>query len=284
MEKFESLASKLVKNAYIKTGLENLISRENLFQLLLETKNIPLVGYNEQTVTYILDTLAAMDSNNFHSNCGVGEREGRIFSPLVSRRNFALAHGIGRSGDIIEVQPKAAGSSLMYTLTNHLVHHALKIAGLTEISKAIVVPMATGMTLALCLLTLKKNRADALYVVWPRIDQKSCFKCILTANCVPLVVENAINNDGSMSTNVSEIDRLLQLHGDKILCVLATTSCFAPRQPDNVEAIGRLCKSYNVPQIINNAYGLQCESICKSINRACRVGRVDAGTHYYLLL
>lgn len=41
-----------------------------------------------------------MDSNNFAGNCGVGEREGRIFSRIVSDKNFALAHGIGRSGDV----------------------------------------------------------------------------------------------------------------------------------------------------------------------------------------
>jgi O-phospho-L-seryl-tRNASec:L-selenocysteinyl-tRNA synthase len=39
-----------------------------------------------------------MDSNNFNGNCGVGEREGRIYSNLVSNRHYGFAHGIGRSG------------------------------------------------------------------------------------------------------------------------------------------------------------------------------------------
>jgi hypothetical protein len=39
-----------------------------------------------------------MDSNNFPENCGAGEREGRIFSGMVARRCWGLAHGIGRSG------------------------------------------------------------------------------------------------------------------------------------------------------------------------------------------
>jgi hypothetical protein len=39
-----------------------------------------------------------MDSNNFPENCGAGEREGRIFSGMVARRCWSLAHGIGRSG------------------------------------------------------------------------------------------------------------------------------------------------------------------------------------------
>ncbi|CUT99692.1 o phosphoseryl tRNA(Sec) selenium [Echinococcus multilocularis] len=42
--------------------------------------------------------------------------------------------------------------------------------------------MATGMTLTLCLLTLKRRRGpQAKYVIWPRIDQKSCLKCITAA-------------------------------------------------------------------------------------------------------
>ena len=41
-----------------------------------------------------------MDSNNFLETCGVGEREGRVFSQLVRERNSDLGHGIGRSGDV----------------------------------------------------------------------------------------------------------------------------------------------------------------------------------------
>lgn len=35
----------------------------------------------------------------------------------------------------------------------------------------------------------------ARYVVWPRIDQKSCLKAIMTAGFTPLVVENIIDGD-----------------------------------------------------------------------------------------
>ena len=52
-----------------------------------------------------------MDSNNFQSNAGVGEREGRIACPLVRRRHFGFAHGIGRSGDISTEQPKVRACS-----------------------------------------------------------------------------------------------------------------------------------------------------------------------------
>jgi O-phosphoseryl-tRNA(Sec) selenium transferase, SepSecS len=53
-----------------------------------------------------------MDSNNFRSNAGVGEREGRVACPLVRRRHFGLAHGIGRSGDISAEQPKVCPANL----------------------------------------------------------------------------------------------------------------------------------------------------------------------------
>jgi O-phospho-L-seryl-tRNASec:L-selenocysteinyl-tRNA synthase len=42
-----------------------------------------------------------MDSNNGVNHIGIGEREGRIFSNLVKRRNFGLVHGIGRYFSLI---------------------------------------------------------------------------------------------------------------------------------------------------------------------------------------
>ena len=54
-----------------------------------------------------------MDSNNYAGNCGVGEREGRIYSNIVRDKNYGLGHGIGRSGDVNALQPKAIGSSLI---------------------------------------------------------------------------------------------------------------------------------------------------------------------------
>ena len=66
---------------------------------------------------------------NHLENCGVGEREARIACSLVARRHYYLGHGIGRSGDIAEVQPKAAGSSLMAKLTQSFALDILKMAG-----------------------------------------------------------------------------------------------------------------------------------------------------------
>jgi O-phospho-L-seryl-tRNASec:L-selenocysteinyl-tRNA synthase len=130
-----------------------------------------------------------MDSNNFPNNCGVGEREGRVYSNLVSRKTWSLAHGVGRSGDLREPQPKAAGSSMIVALTNSLVVDWLRFNGARSIKEAFVAPVATGMAIGLCLLTLRLRRPNAKYVVWSRIDQKACFKAIITAGYIPIIVD-----------------------------------------------------------------------------------------------
>lgn len=55
-------------------------------------------------------------------------------------------------------------------------------SGIRSASSCIIVPMATGMALTLCFLTLRHLRPTAEYIVWPRIDQKSCFKVELIVN------------------------------------------------------------------------------------------------------
>ena len=270
------ILSKLVNKTYIKQGLQCLQTKKKKIKVLLEQRRLPLDGWSDDMIEYLLADISSMDSNNFPSNLGVGEREGRVYSNLVSRRHFLLSHGIGRSGDISEVQPKAAGSSLIYKLTQEMVNHSLRIAGLTCIEKSLILPLATGMTITLALLTLKKLYPTKRYVLWPRIDQKSCFKSMICAGLIPIVIENIIQQDGTMITNINEIKRLMIEKGNDILCVLATTSTFAPRQPDLIDEIAKLCKEYDIAHVINNAYGLQCNVISKLINRANTIGRVDA--------
>ena len=66
----------------------------------------------------------------------------------------------------------------------------------------VLVPVATGMALLLVLLTLKQQRPQARYVVWPRIDQKSCFKCMLSAGECPQVFI-----DGNMHVELAAFTR-----------------------------------------------------------------------------
>jgi O-phospho-L-seryl-tRNASec:L-selenocysteinyl-tRNA synthase len=285
MHQHEESFSKLVNINYLKQGFQNENAVETLLQSVLQNKKMPAIGWNDQTIETVLNQLSMIDSNNFLSNIGLGEREGRVYSSIVLKRHFYFSHGIGRSGDISEVQPKAAGSSLLYKLTDILVSHALEIAGYKNSQNILILPLATGMTLSMCLLTLKSNNSNESsmkYVIWPRIDQKSCFKCIPTAGLIPLIVDNIINDDGIMQTDLKTIRNLLILHRDEVLGVLSTTSCFAPRQPDLVDEIAKLCQEFNVAHVINNAYGLQCNYITKLINRASVIGRVDAGKVFFL--
>lgn len=194
-----------------------------------------------------MNKIALMDSNNYAGNCGVGEREGRLYSQLVRDKNYGLGHGIGRSGDVNALQPKAIGSSLVVQLSRSMTISLMqKVLGLSCIKDAIILPFATGMSLTMAMLTLKsesdrKQPADAPkreYVIFPRIDQKTCLKSIYTANLKPIVVEPLVNGD-ELRTNLAEIEKILAdpETKDKVLCVLSTTSTFAPRVYDSVVEI-----------------------------------------------
>jgi O-phospho-L-seryl-tRNASec:L-selenocysteinyl-tRNA synthase len=67
---------------------------------LLNHRAMPKHPFDELTIISLMTKIALMDANNYMGNTGVGEREGRIFSSIVRSKNFGLAHGIGRSGDV----------------------------------------------------------------------------------------------------------------------------------------------------------------------------------------
>ena len=211
----------------------------------------------------------------------MGEREGRVYSSLVATRHYGLSHGMGRSGDITEPQPKALGSTVLVKLTLLLVMDAIRRAtGLDAKGPAkhgILLPLCTGMSMALVLSTLRQQGDGSIknVVLWSRIDQKSCYKAILTAGFKCVVVPTELQGD-QVVTDISAMERLLQQYDGKVLAVITTTSCFAPRVPDRVDFVAKLCAAANVAHVINHAYGLQCEATCKLLNRATVVGRVDA--------
>ncbi|KAM9330371.1 O-phosphoseryl-tRNA(Sec) selenium transferase [Gastrophryne carolinensis] len=271
-----SAGEQLVSPAYIRQGREARRSHEQLVRLLLERGKCPQEPWDESTIELFLHELAVMDSNNFLGNCGVGEREGRVASGIVARRHYRLIHGIGRSGDIAAIQPKAAGSSLLNKLTNAVMLDILKLAGVRTATSCFVVPMATGMSLTLCFLTLRYKRPKAKYIIWPRIDQKSCFKSMITAGFEPVVIENVLEGD-ELRTDLPTIEsRIQELGPENILCVHSTTSCFAPRVPDRVEELSEMCAKYDIPHIVNNAYGVQSSKCMHLIQQGARRGRIDA--------
>lgn len=216
-----------------------------------------------------------MDSNNGKSHIGIGEREGRIFSSIVHDRNYGLVHGMGRSGNVNELQPKAVGSSLLVQLCKSMTKNLLNSIGLSFVSDVLLLPFATGMALTISLLTLHSQKPNTKYVIWPRIDQKTCFKCIFTSNLIPVPIQPIVQNE-ELNTNIEEIKRQIDILGkENILCIMSTTSGFAPRGYDNVIEISSICKTNEIYHVINNAYGIYCTKICDMLSQADKKGRID---------
>ena len=241
--------------------------RAKMFSQILSNRKMPLIGWKEEMIESFLSEIAQLDSNNFDDNCGLGEREGRCFSNLVRRRNFSLTHGIGRSGDVSAEQPKAIGSSILAKVTNILITDALKISGLKSIDtkSTLLLPLCTGMSLSQVFQALRihlreekeKENVDKTRIVWTRLDQKTCIKSIQASGYDVFVVEPILEGDELVS-NLYSLEKELQGNDCKnIAAIVSSTSCFAPRASDDVEAIAKLCQKYNVAHIINNAYGVQ---------------------------
>eukprot|EP00758_Cryptobia_borreli_P018858 Tbor_TRINITY_DN7565_c0_g1::TRINITY_DN7565_c0_g1_i1::g.898::m.898/K03341/SEPSECS; O-phospho-L-seryl-tRNASec:L-selenocysteinyl-tRNA synthase len=390
LQSLTTTPSALVTQNHMRCALEALNTSHKLIRVVVHQRRLPDEAVPEATISLLLSQLAALDSNNFQIHAGVGEREGRVYSSLVRQRHCHFSHGVGRSGELNGHQPKAAGSSLLYTLTNHLALDVLRAAGLENkrvVEEALVMPLATGMALTIVLMSIAHGRSGGhsylphaevgdnkrkdsketdekngnsnsnhlmgKYVVWCRIDQKTCLKSITAAGLEPVVVnlrratdvtrkstgkENTTKktskkttkkcshidkyddgttsfstNDKSLSqempkpapqgddntpTTDRNINKSPQYNNNKYFlqsdandvkealetlpggpnsaaCVVITTSCFAPRLPDDPLAISRVCKELNVPLVINNAYGVQSPAIMKRINTATIHGRVD---------
>ncbi|KPI82968.1 putative SLA/LP autoantigen-like protein [Leptomonas seymouri] len=334
------LAEDFVSARYIEAGRESLQATARTLRSILAQRRCPEDGLSDAAIQLCLRQLALMDTNNYAAHVGGGEREGRVISSLVRQRHFDLTHGIGRSGDLTAEQPKAAGSSLLYQVTNVLMLDLIQLSGAPSTNAAVVVPMATGMTLSLVLRCVAKSRIKEMeqlphnkklsqgllqsnsvgateeteaaaapprvaphYVIWPRIDQKTALKCIDAAGLTPVPVQlrpapplhphasstrapaaSVASSSGSscssaffLQCEVEDIAAAVDAVGGPahVVCVLSTTSCFAPRLPDNTVAIARYCKAEGIPYVVNNAYGVQSRRIMARLDAAQRLGRVD---------
>ena len=276
--KEKDIIESFIGKSYNQIGKELMSSHENIFQNILNTRSIPDEPLNQNTINYILNYISNMDSNNGPYHIGIGEREGRIISNLVNQRNYGLVHGIGRSGNISDLQPKACGSSLLVQLTNSLLKNLLKSIGMSFIKDIIILPFATGMALTLSYLTLRLLKPKAKYIIWSRIDQKTCLKCIITSGFEPLIINPIPNkkNDYEIETDIEQIKAVIDKYGvDNILCITSTTSCFAPRCYDNIEEISKICKEKKIFHVINNAYGIYCTKIIDLLNKADKIGDIS---------
>jgi len=291
----KNIIESFIGKSYTQIGHELTNSHENIFKNILESRSIPDKPLSTNTINYILNQISNMDSNNGPFHIGIGEREGRILSNIVHQRNFGLVHGMGRSGNINDLQPKAVGSSLLVQLTNSMTKNLLHSIGMTFVKDLLILPFATGMAMTLSFLTLRLLKPNAKYIIWSRIDQKTCFKCIITSGFVPIIIEpkvkknddednikkniennNNIINDFELTTDIESIkNKIIELNPSNILCIFSTTSCFAPRAYDDIESLSLLCKENNLFHVVNNAYGIQCSKIIDILNKSNKIGNVD---------
>ncbi|CAG9475384.1 unnamed protein product [Plasmodium vivax] len=265
----------ICSNRYSLISKQTLNQKENTLWNILNYGRVPNEGLNEITIMSILHQISSQNLCNSEKNVKIGERENRIYSALVRNKYIGFGHGIGRSGNLDDVQPKSAGNSVLAKATTSFVKDLIKSFGIKGCEDVYILPYATGMCLSTCILYTKKEREKSEYVIVSRIDHKTCYKCIDFCALKYLVVD-MVYRDEELHTNLSEIEKLIQTYGEKICCVMSVTSSYAPRNSDDIVKIGHMCRRYNIPHIINNAFGLQCNYLCKEIQKCFETkGRVD---------
>lgn len=238
-------------------------------KVLLEQRRIPEEGWRDEEVRLLLKMLSMMDTDNDPDAARVGEREGRVASPLVAELAAGFCHGVGRSGDVTAPQPKAPGGSAMYALANVLASDAIKRFGAPNLRHAVVLPLSTGMSIALALAALRR---EGKHVVYPRVDHKSPIKGVELVGLKVKIVEGVVEGDAvrvPVEDVVEAIDR-------DTAAIVSTTTFFPPREPDYVKEIAKAARDLGVPHIVNNAYGVQSREIMRIIRGAADAGRVDA--------
>lgn len=106
----------------------------------------------------------------------------------MSKRHYRLGHGIGRSGDIAEVQPKAAGSSLLNKLTNCMVLDVIRATGTVYTYEELVLLLILSGILVVLIFALllqhtsfykKLKQFSKLthlinFIIWPMLLGISC--------------------------------------------------------------------------------------------------------------
>ena len=125
---FDKLKDTIPKSI-LDRGLTVLGTESEPIKLLFEQRRVPQEGWKDSQIEALLNLLATMDSDKDSKAVFLGEREGRVASPAVSKLASGFHHGVGRSGDLTEAQPKAAGASLMYFFANKLATDAMKRFG-----------------------------------------------------------------------------------------------------------------------------------------------------------
>jgi O-phospho-L-seryl-tRNASec:L-selenocysteinyl-tRNA synthase len=264
---------------------QNMLNRGNLvlnnfldpMRILFEQKSMPMDPWSDEQITFFLQTLSNMDTDKDDKASRVGEREARIASRLHMLTSSGFCHGVGRSGFLTAPQPKAPGGSIMYEISNYLARDFLRKFGLPNIQKAIVTPLCTGMSLALCLGALKPdwNKDEFLRkrkVLVPQVDHKSLLKALDLMGIRPKVIKGKIFGDAVRIP----IEDIINNYDEECFAVLSITSFFPPREHDDLKEISKFAKDKNLIHIVINAYGVQSPEWMKLIRAGIDAGRVDA--------
>ncbi len=246
-------------------------------KVLFEQKSVPIKPWNDDQIEFLLQILSHMDTDKDDKSARVGEREARIASNLHLKTSAGFCHGIGRSGFLTAPQPKAPGGSILYETTNYLARDFLKKFGLPNINKAIVLPLCTGMSLALTLAALKPdwNNDDLIHkraVIIPQIDHNSILKSIEMVGARVKIVKGKIFGD-AVRIPIEDIKKSID---DTCFGILSITSFFPPRENDDIKEISKFAEEHELVHVVINAYGVQSPEWMKIIRSGIDAGRIDA--------
>jgi len=245
-------------------------------KILFEQKTVPSEPWTDEQIEFLLQTLSNMDTDKDIGSARVGEREARIASKLHLKTSAGFCHGVGRSGYLTAAQPKAPGGSIMYEISNYLARSILRNTGLPNIKEAIVLPLCTGMSLALTLGALKPNLIEndskpKQTILVPQIDHKSILKSIDLMGFKTKIVPGKIFGD-AVRIPFQDIKNSLD---EDCFAVVSITSFFPPRENDAIKEISKFAQEKNLLHIVINAYGVQSQEWMKLIRSAIDAGRID---------
>jgi O-phospho-L-seryl-tRNASec:L-selenocysteinyl-tRNA synthase len=255
----------------LRRGIRVLRAKLEPIRILFEERRVPEERWDDEVIDFLLTALSLMDTDKDPDSARIGEREARVASPLVSDLAHGFCHGVGRSGNVVAPQPKAAGGSLAYFFANRLALDMLQRMGAPNLKSACVLPVATGMGVGFAA-SVARDVTGKREVVYARVDHLSPIKGIQVVGMKVKTVDSEVFGDAVRVP----VERIKEAMNEETAAIVSTTTFFPPREPDDVKAIAKLARDENVPHIINNAYGVQSREIMKRIQGAIATGRVDA--------
>ena len=276
-EKFIGMASNLkIPQNILNRGQIVFNEFMNPIKILFEQKTMPKDPWSDEQIEFFLQILSNMDTDKDPGASRVGEREARIASKIHLNTSAGFCHGVGRSGFLTAPQPKAPGGSMMYEFANTLARHFLKKFGLPNIKSAVVLPLCTGMSLALCLGALRASIASELLinrnaVLLPQIDHNALLKAMDLVGVEKKIIKGKKIGDAVRIP----IEDIRDECDDTCFAIVSLTSFFPPREHDNLKEISKLAKEKNLFHIIINAYGVQSTDWMSLIRSSIDAGRVD---------